>query len=172
MKENWEAAFAAVLESEGGYVNHPLDPGGITNLGVTKRAWEAYVGREVDEATMRGLTPEMVKPFYKKRYWDRVRGDDLPAGVDYAAFDFAVNSGPSQASRYLQMIVGVPVDGIIGPQSLEAIRAAPPDEIINALCDMRLDFLKRLPTWKTFGRGWRRRVSEVEEKATSMVKVA
>jgi len=68
MKDNWENAFLAVLKHEGGYVNHPKDPGGMTNLGVTKRAWEEYVGHEVDEATMRGLTPEVVKPFYKSRY--------------------------------------------------------------------------------------------------------
>jgi lysozyme family protein len=170
MKENWEAAFAAVLKHEGGYVNHPKDPGGMTNLGVTKRAWEQYVGHEVDEKTMRGLTPEIVKPFYKKMYWDKIRGDDLPSGVDYAAYDLAVNSGVSRAAKYLQDVAGVPSDGIIGPKSLEAINACPADEVVDTLCQMRLDFLHRLPTWDTFGKGWSKRVADVEAKALDMAK--
>jgi lysozyme family protein len=172
VKQNWEDAFAAVLKHEGGYVNHPRDPGGMTNLGVTKRAWEAYVGHEVDEAAMRALTPEIVKPFYKKMYWDKIKGDDLPSGVDYAAYDLAVNSGTGRAAKYLQEIAGVPSDGIIGPKSLAAIQACPAGEMVDALCGMRLDFLKRLPTWDTFGKGWGRRVADVEEKAAAMAKNA
>ena len=161
-----------VLKHEGGYVNNPKDPGGMTNLGVTKRAWEEYVGHEVDEATMRGLTPEIVKPFYKKCYWDKIRGDELPPGIDYAAYDLAVNSGTGRAAKYLQQIAGVTADGAIGPKSIEAIKACNPEETVDALCDMRLDFLKRLPTWDTFGKGWGRRVEEVESKASEMAKNA
>lgn len=171
-KENWDKCFEMVLKHEGGYVNHPKDPGGRTNLGVTQRAWEEYVGRSVDEAEMRSLTPEKVKPFYKSRYWDRIKGDDLPSGVDYAAYDLAVNSGVSRAAKYLQSIAGVPSDGIIGPKSLAAIKDCPADEMVDAMCDMRLEFLKKLPTWDTFGKGWGRRVAEVEEKATEMAKSA
>jgi lysozyme family protein len=168
MKDNWDNAFAMVLKHEGGYVNHPKDPGGMTNLGVTKRAWEEYVGHEVDETTMRGLTPEVVKPFYKSRYWDRVKGDELPSGVDYAAYDLAVNSGVGRAAKYLQQIAGVPADGVIGPKSLEAINACPAGEMVDTLCDMRLEFLQKLPTWDTFGKGWGRRVEEVKAKASAM----
>ena len=169
MKDNWENAFLAVLKHEGGYVNHPKDPGGMTNLGVTKRAWEEYVGHEVDEATMRGLTSEVVKPFYKSRYWDRIKGDDLPSGVDYAAYDLAVNSGTGRAAKYLQQIAGVTADGAIGPKSLEAIKSCDPAETVESLCGMRLDFLQKLPTWDTFGKGWGKRVADVEEKAMGMV---
>lgn len=168
MKENWENAFAAVLKHEGGYVNHPKDPGGRTNLGVTQRAWEEYVDRDVTEAEMRALTPEIVKPFYKTKYWDKIRGDELPSGVDYAAYDLAVNSGVGRAAKYLQQIAGVPADGIIGPKSMEAILSCNPEETVDALCDMRLDFLQRLPTWDTFGKGWGRRVEEVKAKASAM----
>ena len=168
MKENWENAFAAVLTHEGGYVNHPKDPGGRTNLGVTQRAWEEYVDRDVTEAEMRALTPEIVKPFYKTKYWDKIRGDELPSGVDYAAYDLAVNSGVGRAAKYLQQIAGVPADGIIGPKSMEAILSCNPEETVDALCDMRLDFLQRLPTWDTFGKGWERRVEEVKAKASAM----
>jgi lysozyme family protein len=168
MKDNWEDAFLAVLKHEGGYVNHPKDPGGMTNLGVTKRAWEGYLGQEVDEAAMRALTPEVVKPFYKQMYWDKIRGDDLPSGVDYAAYDLAVNSGTGRAAKYLQRIAGVPDDGAIGPKSIDAIKALDPEETVTALCEMRLSFLKALPTWETFGKGWGKRVADVEQKATNM----
>jgi hypothetical protein len=168
MKSNWEDCFRMVLKHEGGFVNHPRDPGGMTNLGVTKRAWEEYTGQHADEAEMRSLTPEIVQPFYKARYWDKIRGDELPFGVDYAAYDLAVNSGPARAAKYLQQIVGVPADGVIGPKTLAAINEAPADEVIDALCGMRMDFLKALPTFDTFGKGWTRRVAEVEEKAKGM----
>jgi len=171
-KENWDKCFEMVLRHEGGYVNHPKDPGGRTNLGVTQRAWEEYVGRSADEAEMRALTPEIVKPFYKSRYWDRIKGDDLPSGVDYAAYDLAVNSGVGRAAKYLQSIAGVPSDGIIGPKSLAAIKDCPAGEMVDAMCGMRLEFLKALPTWDTFGKGWGRRVAEVEEKASEMAKEA
>jgi lysozyme family protein len=168
MKENFDPCFELVLKHEGGYVNDPRDPGGRTNLGVTQRAWESYVGSSVTEEFMRKLTPDQVKPFYKTMYWDKIKGDQLPSGVDYAAYDLAVNSGVGRAAKYLQEIAGVPADGVIGPKSMEAILACDPEQTADALCDMRLDFLKRLPTFQTFGKGWSRRVAEVKEKAISM----
>ena len=93
MNGNFEQCLALVLHSEGGFVNNPQDPGGMTNLGVTKVTYEGYVNRHVDEAEMRSLTPDLVAPLYKKMYWDRIKGDDLPVGVDYCLFDLAVNSG-------------------------------------------------------------------------------
>jgi lysozyme family protein len=168
MKENWDACFEMVLRHEGGFVNHPKDPGGMTNLGVTRSAWQGFLNRDVTEAEMRALTPEAVKPFYKALYWDRIKGDVLPDGVDYAAYDLAVNSGPHRAAQYLQEIAGVTADGMIGPKSIEAIQSCDAKETADAICDMRLDFLKRLATFDTFGKGWSRRVSEVKAKAISM----
>lgn len=168
MKENFDKCFQLVLEHEGKYVNDPRDPGGRTNMGVTQRNWESYLNRSVTETEMRMLTPENVKPFYRAQYWDKIKGDQLPAGIDYAVFDFAVNSGVSRAIKMLQQICGVLVDGVLGPKSMEAIRSCNSDEVVDALCDMRLDFLKRLSTFETFGRGWTIRVAEVKEKATSM----
>jgi lysozyme family protein len=168
MQENWNDSFAAVLKHEGGFVNNPKDPGGMTNLGVTRSAWESYLNRSVTEAEMRALTPETVKPFYKAMYWDKIKGDQLPAGVDYAAYDLAVNSGTGRAAKYLQEIAGVFADGVIGPKSLEAIKSCDPEQTVDALCDMRLDFLKRLPTFETFGKGWISRVAEVKDKASGM----
>lgn len=168
MKENWEQCFALVLKHEGGFVNHPKDPGGMTNLGVTRTNWELYLDHDVTEADMRALTPEMVKPFYKKNYWDRIRGDELPSGVDYATYDLAVNSGTNRAARYLQNIAGVIEDGVIGPQSLKAIQKCDPIKTADAICDMRMKFLKSLSTFETFGKGWTIRVNDVKAKATEM----
>jgi lysozyme family protein len=168
MKENFENCFSMVIKSEGGFVNNPKDPGGMTNLGVTRSAWEAFLNRSVTEAEMRKLTPADVKGFYKAMYWDKIKGDQLPSGVDYAAYDLAVNSGVGRAAKYLQDIAGVPADGIIGPKSIEAILACDPHQMADALCDMRLDFLKRLPTFETFGKGWSIRVAEVKSKAIGM----
>jgi lysozyme family protein len=168
VKDNFEKCFQLVLEHEGGFVNNPKDPGGTTNFGVTQRAWEAWLVRTVTESDMRRLTPTVIKPFYRAMYWDKIKGDQLPNGVDYATFDLAVNSGVSRAAKWLQEIAGVPVDGIIGPKSLEAIRACDPKEVVDVLCDMRLDFLKRLSTFETFGKGWTSRVAEVKLQATGM----
>jgi lysozyme family protein len=168
MKDNFESALEAVLHHEGGFVNHPADPGGMTNLGVTKKVWEEWVGHEVDEKTMRGLTPEIVGPMYKAKYWDKVKGDDLPSGVDYAVFDAAVNSGPGRAAKWLQSCVGVEPDGGIGPKTLAAVSAMNPAELVEDYAKRRLSFLMDLPHWGTFGKGWGRRVAAVQTVAATM----
>ena len=169
MRGNFEECLALVLHSEGGFVNNPRDPGGMTNLGVTKVTYEGYVNRHVDEAEMRSLTPDLVAPLYKKMYWDRIKGDDLPVGVDYCLFDLAVNSGVGKAGKLLQMALDVPADGLIGPMTLRALESRDPEEIIQQVCQERLDFLQSLNTWNTFGKGWGRRVAEVEKHATAML---
>lgn len=168
MKENFDAALRALLKHEGGYVNHPSDPGGMTNLGVTKRVWEEWVGHEVDEKQMRALTPELVAPLYKKKYWDKVCGDELPTGLDLAVFDLAVNSGPGRAAKMLQKILGVTQDGAIGPQTIAKALNVDSSKLIADYNAERLAFLQALPTWGTFGKGWGRRVAEVTEQATHM----
>ena len=169
MKDNFDAALKAILHHEGGVSDHKLDPGGMTNLGVTKRVWEEWVGHEVDEKTMRGLTPEIVGPMYKAKYWDKIKGDDLPAGVDYCVFDAAVNSGPGRAVKWLQGCVGVDQDGGIGPKTLAAVAAFDPKELVEDYAKRRLSFLMDLKTWPTFGKGWGRRVAEVQTSASSML---
>lgn len=168
MKDNFDAALKAILHHEGGYVFHKLDPGGMTNLGVTKRVWEEWVGHEVDEKAMRALTPEIVGPMYKVKYWDKIKGDDLPTGVDYCVFDAAVNSGPGRAAKWLQACVGVEPDGGIGPKTLAAVAAFDPKELVEDYAKRRLAFLMDLKTWDTFGKGWGRRVAEVQTVASSM----
>lgn len=164
MKDNFSRSLQLVLADEGGFVMNPHDPGGMTNLGVTKKTWEEWVGHPVSEQDMRGLTPEAVRPLYFAWYWNRIAGDQLPAGVDYCVFDTAVNSGPGRAARWLQSISKVAVDGLIGPKTIAAI----PPNVIDLYCDVRQNYLQTLPTFKTFGKGWTKRVSNVRLAAKEM----
>ena len=169
MNTNWQKSFELMLESEGGFSNHRSDPGGMTNLGVTKATWENWVGRESDEAEMRGLTPEKIEPLYKKKYWDAVRSDELPVGLDYLLFDFAVNAGAGRAIKTLQTAVGVTPDGGFGPMTMAAVQAVDPVELIERFSQAKEDFYRSLTTFSTFGKGWLNRVADVKQHATSMV---
>jgi lysozyme family protein len=168
MNTNFEQCLAFLLKEEGGYVNDPLDPGGITNFGVTKKTWESWVGHEVTEDDMRSLNPEMVAPLYRANYWNAIHGDSLPLGVDYATFDFAVNSGTRHAATTLQRIVGVDADGVIGPSTLSAIQAINPVDLSSQICDNRLAYLQSLPGWAHDGHGWSNRIAFVRQNAMKM----
>ena len=170
MKPTFDYAMRLLLRHEGGFVNHPKDPGGMTNLGVTKAVWDAHTGKDATEADMRALTPQAVQPIYKARYWDAIHGDNLPHGVDYCLFDCAVNSGPGRAVKLAQYVLHLKVDGALGRNTLEAIREADPIELIEDYSQRRLDFLKSLPTWAVFGAGWGKRVSEVEVEAKTFAR--
>jgi len=171
MNNNFNACLAKLLIHEGGYVNHPDDPGGMTNLGVTAKVWEEWVGHPVDEKQMRALTPEMVAPLYKRKYWDACHADELISGLDYCVFDVAVNSGPGRAIKFLQSAVGATPDGGYGSITSALVKKAEADpaKLIEAYCDSRLQFLKSLKTWPTFGKGWERRVNEVKADALKMI---
>jgi len=169
MQSNWSQSFRLMLASEGGFSNHPSDPGGMTNLGVTKATWENWVGRGSDEAEMRGLTPEKVEPLYKKKYWDAVRGDELPIGLDYLMFDFAVNAGAGRAIKTLQTAIGVPADGGFGPITMAAMKSFEPVKLIERFSQAKENFYRSLTTFATFGKGWLNRVADVKVKATSML---
>ena len=169
MKENFDKCLEMLLSHEGGFVNHPEDPGGITNLGVTKKVYDEWTGRESTEQEMRDLTPDDVAPIYKKNYWDRVKGDSLPSGLDWACFDWAVNSGSGRPAKAVQRAVGATQDGAIGPQTLGLIMEKDPEEIINYVYGVRQDFYKGLKTFETFGRGWTRRNKETLHQALEMI---
>lgn len=177
MIENFQAAFDQVIQHEGGYTSDPRDSGnrlpdgrqGSTNLGCTQRVYELHLGRQVTQAEMRALTPADVMPIYKKQYWDKVRGDDLPSGLDYALFDAAINSGHAQAAMLLQRVLDVEADGMIGRDTLAAVAAHGTQDLIDAYQFKRLAFLKRLKTWSIYGNGWGKRVVEVSRTATEML---
>ena len=164
---NFDKALAYVLEHEGGFVHHPKDPGGATNKGVTQAVYDAYRKlRGRGQQSVKFITDAEVTAIYKFQYWDKVQGDHLPAGLDYAVFDFAVNSGVGRASKYLQAVLGVAQDGVIGAKTLTAVKST--TGTINALCDRRMAFLRNLGTFLTFGKGWTRRVQGVRAHALEM----
>ena len=164
----FKEALEVILHHEGGYVNHPKDPGGETNLGVTKRVYEEWGGTK----DMKELTPEDVEPIYQRNYWDKLKCDELPEALALCVFDFGVNAGPGRAAKYLQSLVGaLPIDGGIGPMTLAAV-----DKYIDKFSvelaveryqEARQKYYEELSTFATFGRGWTRRVEEVTEKANS-----
>lgn len=168
MDRNFAKSLALVLKSEGGWSDNPADPGGATMKGVTLATFRAYIKPGGTKAELRAITDAQLSACYRRQYWDAVLGAELPDGVDYAVFDFAVNSGPSRAAKYLQAVVGVAQDGRIGPATVKAAKAKPAGVVIDALCDDRMAFLKRLPTWGTFGRGWSDRVKSVRTQALLM----
>jgi len=169
MKSNYDECLKTILHHEGGYVNHPKDPGGETNLGVTKRVYQEHGGTK----DMKDLVVEDVAPIYKKGYWDRIKGDDLPGGLDLCVFDFGVNAGPARAAKFLQSMIGTKVDGGIGPNTLakveEYIRENGEHEAVNKYQEMRQRYYTELKTFDTFGRGWTRRVDETTKLALDII---
>jgi lysozyme family protein len=166
MTDRFARALPLVLAAEGGFVDHPRDPGGRTNMGVTQRAyddWQAYIG--ADRRDVIDITAREVEQIYRVRYWDAVHGDALPAGLAYVVFDAGVNSGPARAVKWLQAAVGVAVDGICGPQTLAAVQTCDTAAAIRAICAARLAYCRQLATWSDFGSGWTARISRVEADA-------
>lgn len=176
MLESFPRALTLVLKHEGGYSNHPADPGGATMKGVIQRVYDAYRQRKgLPARSVRKLENAELQEIYRQMYWNKIDGDELPAGLDYCVFDAAVNSGPSQAAKWLQRAVNdvlgkgfLVVDGNIGPATLsgaeEAVQAFQFGPVIDAMCDRRLAMLKGLKTWATFGGGWTNRIEGEEQK--------
>jgi lysozyme family protein len=165
---SYDEALRRVLTHEGGYTNHPSDPGGPTNFGITIGDYRRYVKPDATAADVRAMRLAEAKAIYRTKYWAVLRCDEMPAGVDYALFDYGVNSGVGRAGRVLQRLLGVAADGRIGEETLAAVRLRDTHELITRLCDERLAFLKRLKTWPVFGAGWGRRVAEVRAAALAM----
>ncbi|AWC20851.1 putative Peptidoglycan domain protein [Aminobacter sp. MSH1] len=168
MDRNFARALSLVLKHEGGWSDHPADPGGATMKGVTLANFRRYVKPNATKDDLRKITNEQGGPVYRRFYWDAVHGAELPDGVDYAVFDFAVNSEPGRAVKYLQGVVGVAEDGRIGPATLAAVRAKPHAAVIHDLCGRRMAFLRGLKTSGTFGKGWSSRVAGVRSEALKM----
>jgi len=169
MQSNYQKCLETILHHEGGYVNHPKDPGGETNLGVTKRVYKEWGG----DKDMQDLLVEDVAPIYKKNYWDKVKGDDLPGGLDLCVFDFGVNAGPGRAAKYLQTMIGTVADGGIGPNTLkkvaEYVAENGREASVKEYQKRRQEYYESLSTFATFGKGWTRRVVETTELALTLV---
>lgn len=173
---NFETSLGEILRHEGGYVDHPSDPGGATNMGITRKTlarWRRVSPWwELPKSDVKALERTEASKIYKKLYWTPVAGNALPAGLDLALFDYAVNSGPARAVKTLQKTLKVRRDGVPGPITLGAVRAFIQSHgiaaLINALCARRMGFLRSLSTFTVFGRGWTSRVSSVRKSALAL----
>ncbi|MBM3606736.1 MAG: hypothetical protein FJX25_19150 [Alphaproteobacteria bacterium] len=172
MKGNFEKCLALTLKHEGGWADHPSDPGGATMKGITIGTYRAWKGRAVTKAELRAISDAEVAAIYRQNYWNVVTGDDLPVGLDFVAFDAAVNSGPSRGAKWLQEAIGACADGRIGPASIQRAHEVEPTAAINNACDLRFGFVRSLKTWGTFGRGWTSRIEDVRANALAMAMAA
>lgn len=163
---SFSSVIKMILEHEGGYVNHPSDPGGETKYGISKRAYP-----DIDIAN---LTEEDAEEIYYRDYWSKIKGDDLPPAVACVIMDYAVNSGISRASKAIQHACGIKKgDGIIGPHTLSAIWAETKEKgeehIVNEVTRLRQEFIRGLSIYETFGKGWERRIDETRAKAMELI---
>lgn len=166
-RENFTACLAETLTYEGGWSDHPRDPGGATMKGITiGRYREFHPG--ATKAELRAISNAEVEAIYRKGYWAPVRGDDLQHGVDLAVFDLGVNSGPARAAKYVQAVAGVKQDGRIGPATLAAVSKMRGDEVVRKLCARRMSFVRGLSTFDVFGKGWSRRIASIEATGVAM----
>lgn len=169
---NYDASLARALKHEGGYTNHPSDPGGPTNFGITIHDYRRYIKANGTAADVRAMTLMDAAKIYRARYWDALRCDELPAGLDYAVFDYGVNSGIGRAAKVMQRLLGIGSGTAMTDATIAAARRSDVPVLIGRLCDERLAFLKSLRTWPVFGAGWGRRVAEVRRDALAMAKGA
>jgi lysozyme family protein len=173
MRDSFPRALQLVLVHEGGWADHPNDPGGATMKGITIATFRKYLKRpDATKTELRNISDETVAAIYRRNYWNHIRGDQLPAGIDYALFDFAVNSGPTRAVKMLQKVIGLTgddIDGKVGPQTIAKINAVRAATAILDLCAARLDWLETLRTWNSFGRGWTSRIVDVQRDALKMI---
>lgn len=168
MQGNFEKCLELILKSEGGWVNHPSDPGGETNLGVTKRVWEEYVGHPVE--SLKKLTKEDVAPLYEQKYWRPCYGEVLPRGLDFVVFSMGINAGTGRSIKLLQQSIGCVPDGVIGPKTRGLISDSNSATLIAKFSEARREYYRSLKNFPIFGKGWLNRVDHEEAEALSMEK--
>ena len=167
MKDSFQHCLALTLQYEGGWADDPHDPGGATMKGVTLAVYEQFKGRGATKEELRHISDTDLEAIYRQGYWDKMRCDDLPRGVDMVAFDAAVNSGPKRSAQWLQRAAMVPDDGVVGPKTVAALNALNAHQLVNAALDNRLYFLRGLSNFTRYGRGWTDRVARVRAEALS-----
>lgn len=165
----FETCLTETLKWEGGWSNHPSDPGGPTMRGVIQRVYDAWRKRNgLPKRSVRNIEEHELQAIYRENYWQLVRGDELPPGIDLCVFDYGVNSGPSRSVSHLQEVLGVKVDGNMGPVTLDAVNAADAVEIVKKLCARRRKYVRQIKTYNVFGKGWNRRIDGIEQVSCSM----
>ena len=168
MANDFKECLDLVLKSEGGWVNNPKDPGGETNLGVTKAIWEEWVGHPVE--SLKNLTKDQVAPLYEQKYWRPCYGEVLPRGLDFIVFSMGVNAGPGRAVKLLQSSIGCLPDGVIGPRTRGLIRNSDITTLVAKFSEARREYYRSLKTFPIFGKGWLTRVDREESEALNMIK--
>lgn len=167
---NYNASIERVLAHEGGYTNHPSDPGGPTNWGITIHDARRYWKRTATAADVKAMPLSVAREIYRSKYWDAQRCDELPGGVDYIMFDYGVNSGIGRSGKVLRRVLGLRADtSVVTDQVLAEAALRKPADLVTALCSERIRFLQSLRTWPVFGKGWGRRVAESRRDALEMV---
>lgn len=154
---NFDQAFERLIGHEGGYVNHPADPGGETKFGITKRSYPSE--------DIAGMTLDRAKTIYLRDYWGPAGCDAAPDQVRFDLFDMAVNAGVRKAVLTMQKAVGETEDGILGPRTLQAMQSMPSARLVARFNGHRLEHMASLPTWPSFGRGWARRIASNLQEA-------
>lgn len=167
-RANYPNVMKEIFTHEGGYVDNPSDPGGATNMGITFSVLQEWRGKPITKADVKSLTKAEASLIYEANYWNKVKGDSLPAGIDLVMMDGSVNSGIGRGPKWVQTALHVTVDGKVGPTTIAAANSANKAEVINDACDARMAFLKGLKTWPTFGNGWESRVKAIRSKALQM----
>lgn len=169
--ENFDESLEMLLLHEGGYSDHPSDPGGPTKYGITIADYRKYIKANGTAADVKAMTVAEAKTIYRARYWDAQLCDDLPPGVDYAIFDYGVNSGVGRSGKVLRRILGISDSTYqVTDQVVQAARKADAEKLVDDICSERMRFLQNLKTWSVFGKGWGRRVTEVRTAALRMAK--
>ena len=169
MADNFDTALDVILALEGGFSNHPADPGGATNLGITRERLSLWLGREASIKDVKDISLETASEIYRAHYWNAARCGDLPSGVDLAVFDCAVNQGVGRATRFLQIACGAKIDGVVGPETLAKVREKSVDNLLIEFFAQRMRSYGNLPSlFKTFGLGWSRRLMFVHDKSKSL----
>ena len=167
--ESYEPSLSRLLRDEGGYTDHPSDPGGPTNFGITLNDARRYWKGNATAADVRAMPQSVARKIYHEHYWNALRCDELPSGVDYAVFDYGVNSGVGRAGKVLRRLLKLPDrSSAVSDEAIAAARASVPGDLVMVICDERLAFLRSLKTFPVFGRGWTARVEGVRAAALAM----
>ena len=167
--KNFDVWFEHILETEGGYVNHPRDPGGHTNKGITLDTYSDWLGYRASVEQLKSIPNRHVKAIYRENYWNKVRASELPSGLDVVVADAAVNKGVDKASRILQEILGVEVDGVIGSETIAETYRHKVSYLVYTYSEERLKFYRSLSTYNIFGYGWEKRVYRSAYLALSLI---
>lgn len=166
---SYEMALTRLLKDEGGYTDHPSDPGGPTNFGITLNDARRYWKGNATADDVRALPQSVARRIYRERYWNALRCDELPAGVDYAVFDYGVNSGIGRAGKVLRRVLKLSDrTSVVSDDVIAAASGRTASDLVNAICAERIAFLKSLKTFLAFGRGWTARVNGVRAAALAM----